>query len=383
MVVPFAVLSREDCCARAVGKRRHPVRLWPVTDTDTIIIGAGPIGLELAVVLRQLGTDYLQIEAGQIGQTITWYPRQVRFFSSPERIAISGVPLWAAHQEKASREQYLAYLRGVVEQFDLAINTYEAVNEIHHAGGRFTVTTNKQVHTAWRVVLAIGDMHHPRMLGINGEDLPHVSHYFDEPHRYFRQRLLVVGGRNSAVEAAIRCCRAGARVTISHRHQKFDSQSIKYWLLPELESLIRAGRIEVRPCTVPIAINQDCVLLQQIANSQNALSPSNTSKKPDVVRADFVLLLTGYEMDSTLFEMAGVELAGENRAPVHNPDTMETNVPGLYVAGTAAAGNQVRFRLFIENCHPHVSRIARSITGCQPPAGLVNDAALRYELPES
>lgn len=341
--------------------------------TSTIIVGAGPIGLELAVVLKHLGHDYLHLEAGQIGQTISWYPRDVRFFSSPDRIAIAGIPLNTPRQEKASREEYLAYLRGVVDHYDLPVRTHERVVQLDRREDGFHVRTQRHgrnygEYQCQHVVLAIGDMHKARLLGIPGEDLPHVSHYFDEPHRYYRQELLIVGGKNSAVEAAIRCCRAGARVTVSYRGPGFDKDVIKYWLYPEIQSLINAGAIRFLPNSCPVEITPTHVRLDG---------------EPGNVAADFVLLLTGYVMDPQLLTMAGAELETENRSPKLDPGTMQTTVPGLYVAGTAAAGTQHNFRLFIENSHPHVEKICQAITGHAPPPGLVNDVATKYNLRES
>jgi len=347
-------------------------------DTEVLIVGAGPIGLELACVLKEMGVDYQHVEARQVGQTISWYPQQTTFFSSPDRIAIAGVPLNIPDQRKATKEQYLAYLRGIVDQFSLGIETYTRVTGITRddATGRFTVTTDHRGHertrTARHVVLAIGDMHLPRELGIEGESLPHVSHYFEEPHRYFNQRLLIVGGKNSAVEAALRCERAGADVAISYRRAAFDDNHVKYWLLPELSALIKAGRIGFYPRTVPTAIDETSITLRDVADDSTRQVP-----------ADFVLLLTGYEMDTSLYTQAGIELVGENGAPSHDADTMQTNVPGLYVAGTGAAGTQNKFSLFIENSHPHVAKIARSITGRDAPEQMVNAAAKTYALKES
>ncbi|MEX1017246.1 MAG: NAD(P)-binding domain-containing protein [Phycisphaeraceae bacterium] len=351
----------------------------PTQQITVAIVGAGPIGLELAVVLKQMGVDYVHLDAGQIAQTISWYPRQARFFSSPERIAIAGVPLTTPDQTKATREQYLAYLRGVAQQFDLHVNTYERVTAIDRDAHGFTLRTTRRdgEHTyhARHVVLAVGDMHEPRTLGLPGEELDHVSHYFEDPHRYFNQRLLIVGGRNSAVEAALRCHHAGAHVTVSYRRARFDAKSIKYWLLPEINALIKHGKIGFHPET--------CV--QRITPTEVVLSPAESALAggPTRIRADFVLLLTGYVMNPALFQMAGVALDGENRSPKHNPATMETNVPGLYVAGTAAAGTQRHFKLFIENCHPHVAKIAQAITGQRPPMHLINQAAKQFDLPES
>lgn len=346
--------------------------------TEVIIIGAGPIGIELAAALKLLGVDYVHLEAGQIGQTITWYPRQARFFSSPDRIAIAGVPLHTVDQSKASREEYLAYLRGVVDQFDLEIRTFERVDSIERGDDSFIVRTTRGHESgtceAKSIVFAIGDMHRPRLLHIPGEGLPHVSHYFDEPHIYFRKRLLIVGGRNSAVEAAIRCQRAGAHVALSYRRGEFDGKSVKYWLLPEIEVLIKTGKIRFHAGTTPTRITTEAVTLKPMPGDAATFD----------VEADFVLLLVGYEMDTTLLEKVGVELHGENRAPCLDHDTMQTNVAGLYVAGTAAAGTQMRFRLFIENCHPHVSKITRALTGRDAPFATGDKThSGRYSLPES
>ncbi len=341
------------------------------TTTDTVIVGAGPIGLELAVSLKHLGVDYIHLEAGNIAHTVSWYPKRTRYFSSPARIAIAGVPLITDNGEKATREQYLAYLRGVVEQFDLDVCCYEPVQQLERqTNDRFLLTTPRGSYDASHVVLAIGDMHAPRRLDIPGEDLPHVSHYFDEPHQYFRQKLLIVGGKNSAVEAALRCHHAGADVTISYRGRRFDPKSVKYWLLPEIEALIEHKQIHFIPESEVESITEERVCLR-------------VGDKPFCPPADFVLLMTGYVQDPTLFRMAGVTLHGENHAPLVDERTMMTDVPNFFVAGTAAAGTQHKFRLFIENCHPHVRKIVRAITGQTPPAELVNTAAETFGLAES
>jgi thioredoxin reductase (NADPH) len=328
------------------------------------IVGAGPMGIEVHWALRHSakGSDsaepVLHLDAGQVGSTMEWWAPGTRFFSSPERIAICGVPLVTLGQEKATREEYLAYLRAVVQQFALRIRTFERVVAVEPRGdGRgFLVRTRAQgaerLYGAERVVVAIGDMHRPRLLGVPGEDLPHVSHYFAEPHRYFGRRVLIVGGKNSAVEASIRCWRVGARVSLSYRRRELDPERVKYWLLPEIRGLIKEGHIGWWPQTAVKAITPKTVVLRDDGGGSER-----------EVEADEVLLLTGYEMDGSLLEGAGVEMAGEQRAPKHNPRTMETSVPGLYVAGTAVAGTQVRFRHFIENCHAHAAKIAGHITG--------------------
>lgn len=355
--------------------------------TQVVIIGAGPIGLELAASFKAMDVAYEHIEAGQVGQTMTWYPRQTRFFSSPDRIALANLPLHTVDQSKATREEYLAYLRAFVRQFDLQIHTYERVHQIEHQHDGFIVHSSlgvrgEETHCR-QVVLAIGDMHHPRMLRVPGEDMAHVSHYFEEPHAFFGKKLLIIGGRNSAVEAALRCHHAGARVAISYRRHDFDPQVIKYWLLPEIQSLIKHQQIQFHPCTIPKQIDDQVVTLEPSRHREGCEACPPRSHHPVQVEADFVLILTGYVQDTTLLKQAGVELVNENQSPLIDEQTMQTNVPGLYVAGTAAAGTQINFRLFIENCHSHVSKIVKHITGQDPPAGLVNPIAKTFELPES
>jgi thioredoxin reductase (NADPH) len=337
--------------------------------TDVAIIGAGPIGIELAVALKRAGVDYQHFDAKQIGYTISWFAPQTKFFSSNERIAIAGVPLLTADQSKATREEYLAYLRAVVLQFDLKINTYEPLVGIERREHELVLTTRlstgERKTIAKHVVLVTGGTDHPRRLDASGEDLPHVSHYFQDPHTYFRKRVLIVGGKNSAVEAALRCYNAGASVAMSYRREMFPEKSIKYWLLPEINGLIQSGKITGHFKTQPVKITPSHVTLCR---------ENETFDVP----ADFVLALIGYRQDNTLFKLAGIELQGDCGAPVFNEQTMETNVPGIYVAGTAVGGTQDKYRVFIENCHVHVDRIAAALTGAKPPP-----APVEYARPES
>ena len=339
---------------------------------DVAIIGAGPIGIELAVCLQQAGVRYIHFDAHQLGYTMSWWPRNTNFFSTTERLAIAGVPIQNNHQQRITGEDYLAYLRSVVEQFDLMINTYEPVTTLTRTADGFELETaplaGPRHYRAARVVLAIGDMEWPNRLDIPGEDLPHVSHYFRDPHEYFRRRLLIVGGKNSAAESALRCWRAGAEVTISYRRPQLDSERIKHWLLPDLQAQIEAGVIGFLPATTLLEITPTHALLAPVGGGAPFAHPT-----------DFVLLNTGFHGDQSLLRMAGVELRGENRVPVFDPATMETNVPGLYLAGTVAAGVQQRYTLFIENCHEHAGKITQAITG-RWPARLGSVASRNYEL---
>lgn len=327
------------------------------------IIGAGPIGLEMAAALKRSGVDYLQLEARQIGYTISWWPRETYFFSTTERIEIAGIPLQNTNQGRATGEEYLAYLRSVVEQLDLKVNTYEPVIGIQRVEDGFILRTKHQLgelsYFCRKLILAIGDMHAPNKLGIPGEDLPHVSHYFTDPHKYFRKRLLIVGGRNSAVEAALRCWRGGSHVSLSYRRATFDENIVKNHILPDLLTQIELGTIDFYPETVAVEITPGKVILKQVSGSLN-------EGKCFEVSVDFVLLNTGFVQIPRLFELAGVKLLGEQRSPEYDSETMETNVPGLYVIGTAAAGTQRSYRLFIENCHEHVGRVHKALTGKWP-----------------
>lgn len=332
---------------------------------DVAIIGAGPIGLELAIALKQAGIEHLVFDGGQIGETIFQWPPNTHFFSSPERIAIAGVPIPNTDQTKITGEAYLAYLRSVVQQFDLKINTYEEVetivrhSEASEPGNVFELRTKtwkgENRYRCRSVVLATGGMAGPRRLDIPGEDLPHVSHYPADPHRYFQKRVLIVGGRNTAFETALRLFRAGADVTLSYRRDNFDSGIPKQHLLAEVRMWMDEGKIDFIPATVPVEITPTHVVLAP--TSAGKATQGNAIHH----ETDFVLLCTGFVADMTLFEILGVEFQGEARKPVFDPDTMETNVPGVFVAGTATAGTQERFKAFIETGHVDVERITAAL----------------------
>jgi len=352
-----------------------------MSSTRVAIVGAGPIGLELAVALKQEGIDYLQFDASSIGATIAWYPLQMQFHSNAERLAIAGVAIQTADQQKPTREEYLAYLRAVVLQHDLKIRSYERVLSVTPSvsegpGGRtaresslpaapdrpgasltlgmtsgFELRTSRETIHADNVVIAIGSMHRPRLLNIPGEGLPHVEHYFREPHTYFGQKLVIIGGKNSAIEAAIRCQRAGADVTLAYRRADFDPAHVKFWLLPEIRSMVRDNRVRVMTSVTPVEIKPKSIVIQSV--DDGSLTELD---------ADFVLMLTGYEQDTSLLESAGVEFSGDAKAPRYDEATMETNVPGLFLAGTAVQGSPVgRVRVIVENCHVHVPRIVNAI----------------------
>jgi thioredoxin reductase (NADPH) len=328
---------------------------------DVAVVGGGPIGIEVAAAVKKAGLSYALFEAKQVGHTMSWWAPGTRWFSSNERISVAGVPLITPDQTKASREQYLAYLRSVVGTHDLLIHPYEPAVEVERdADGLTLITAPRGTRRRTRcraVVLATGGTDVPRRLGVEGDDLPHVDGYLREPHDYFGRKVLVVGGRNSAVEAALRCHHAGAKVALSYRRAELPGKSIKYWLLPEIEGLLRSGRIASHLGTSVERITPTHVELRDEAGDRQT------------VEAEVVLSLIGYEQDKRLFRRAGVELVGDAERPHFDPGTMQTNVPGLYVAGTAVAGTQSStYKIFLENCHVHANRIVAHLTGDAPPS---------------
>ena len=357
--------------------------------TDVVIVGGGPIGIETAVLLKRAGLSPLIIEAGEIGATLGWWAPGTKFFSSPERLEIAGAPLIVANQEKATREEYMAYLRGVAQQNELNVRTFTRVVGVDPHEGGFVVRTARSTHGVGdphdpresenrrtvpsestiacdKIILAIGNMHRPRLMGIEGEDLPFVSHYLGDPHRYFGRRVLIVGGKNSAVEAAIRLYRVGAHVTLCYRRAALDPDRVKYWLMPEIEWLIEKGKIGFIGSTEVRSIGADGVV--GFADSEEEPRRSRSGLVDESSRFDDVLLLTGYMQDKSLFEEIGVELVCDEQRPCMNRDTMETNVPSVYVAGTACGGTQKRAKVFIETSHVHAERIAAALTGSAGPS---------------
>ena len=325
-----------------------------------LVIGAGPIGIETAVVLAGEGYRVLTVDAGAIGATIArTFPPDTRFFTSPERLVIRGHSIQTTTQEKLTGEQYLAYLRAIVATTGIPVRTFRRVTDIQGSAGDFQVRlvdsagTSSTVRCA-TVVLATGGTDRPRRLGVPGEDLPHVHHYLRQPHDFFGRRVLVVGGRNSAAESALRLYRIGAEVLLSYRQRELHPR-VKFWIRPEVVSLMAEQQIaSLLPSTVSSIA----------AGSVTLTTPEGQTRVP----VDDVLLQIGFEQDRTIFELAGVGLTGPERAPIHDPATMQSHVPGIFVVGTATAGSQDGFTVFIENCHQHADRVAACLAGRPAPA---------------
>lgn len=324
---------------------------------DVIVVGAGPTGLAAGIALEQEGLDYLIVEKGTLVDSIRRFPVNMVFFTTPELLEIGGIPLTTPY-EKPTRAEALQYYRKVADHFQLRISLREevlAVEREEEAGETvFLVSTRSrlgvhQIRKGRAVILAMGYYDTPNYLDVPGEDLPHVKHYYDEPHLYYRQRVVIVGGRNSAAEAALDLYRNGAaHVTLVHRQPAL-GESIKYWVKPDIENRIKEGSIEARFST--------CV--REIRPTEVVVGPSDDASAPgEPLPADSVLLLTGYRADPDFLRRAGIEVRPDTLEPVYDPETFETNVPNLFVAGGQLAGRRTG-TIFIENGRFHGERIAR------------------------
>lgn len=312
---------------------------------DVIVIGAGPTGLASALEAKKFGLDYLVIEKGCLTNSIFHFPTQVVFFTTPERLEIGNLPM-VCEREKPNRNEALKYYRRVVQNNQLRIHQYEEVQQIGRDKGEFNIRTPAGDYRAKNVVLAIGYYDNPNMLEIPGEDLPHVSHYYTEAHLYFDRDVIVIGGQNSAAEAALELFRAGARVTVVHRNAKL-GRSLKYWVGPDIENRIKRNEI-----TAYFNTNVTRILPDRVRARQN----STEIELP----AHQVFALTGYHPSTVFFHQLGVEYDPEVLLPDYDPDSFETNVTGVFLAGSIVAGRGQK-EVFIENGRFHGEVVMRTI----------------------
>jgi thioredoxin reductase (NADPH) len=346
-----------------------------VSIRDLIIVGAGPSGLSAAIAAKNRGFDYLVLEQGVLVNSIYRFPPQMVFFTTPELLEIGGLPFISPY-EKPTRAESLKYYRKVADSYALQIAFDEKVLSIRREGGGpdgdgaagaggekgvFELETRssrgvRRVRLARFVVLAIGYYDRPNMIHVPGEELPHVSHYYHEPHPHYRQRVVIVGGGNSAADAALEMYRAGVHVTLVHRHQTMKS-TLKYWVRPDIENRIKEGSV---PARFGMCVKEIRPTSLVIAKAGRADGPDGDGHEEEIA-ADAVYLLTGYRADTELMCRAGIRLT-EREGPAHDPVTFETNVPNLFVAGGAIAGVDTG-TIFIENGRFHGEKIVEVIAG--------------------
>lgn len=315
-----------------------------------IVIGAGPCGIAAAIELKKLGLQPLIIEKASIVHSIYQYPTYMQFFSSAEKLEIGGVP-FTTPQDKPTRIEALTYYRKVAQKHELRIHQYEEVTAVIPDNDQFIIETkpmnkNPRTYRTERVVIATGYFDNPNMLGIPGEELPKVSHFFREAHPYSGTKTVIIGGNNSAIDAALELVRTGAEVTVVYRGADY-SENIKPWVLPTFRSLVENGEIRMMFSSQVKEIHPDHVLIT---------TPEGEISLPN----DFVLALTGFRPDRKFLERTGVEVDTESDRPIFNPETMETNVKGLYVAGVVASGRNAN-EIFIESGRFHGNLIANHI----------------------
>ena len=331
---------------------------------DLIVIGAGPTGLATGAAARRAGLAFLVIERGSICDAIRQYPTDLLFFTSRERLEIAHVP-FAIPDAKPSRAQALAYYREVARQYELPVANYEEVLDVARADdGRFHVRSRSRLgettRVALAVVLATGYFGRPRRLGVPGEDRAWVDERFREPYGHFGDKVVVVGGGNSAIEAALDLYRWGAEVTLVHRGTAV-KRGVKYWLKPDIDNRVAEGTVRAMFST-------------RVTRFEDAGVRVVGPKGESVVAADAAYVLIGYEPELTLAARVGVELCPETSRPVIDPETCESNVAGFYIAGTIQAGHFTD-QIFIENSRDHGPRIVdhvrrhRSTLGTLPAIG--------------
>lgn len=312
---------------------------------DLVIIGAGPIGMACAIEAQKAGLAYTIIEKGCLVNALYNYPKNMTFFSTSTLLEIGNVP-FISHGHKPTRSEALEYYRRVADHWDLKLNLYEEVIRVSRQDSDFEIETLKNKHKTKNIIVATGFYGLPNLLGVEGENLPKVLHYYDEPHPYYRQKIVVVGGANSAVDVALETFRKGAEVTMIIREDVIGKR-VKYWVKPDIENRIKEGSIKacfnstlkrITPGTVEI----------------------DTPEGLKVVENDFVLAMTGYVPDFSFLQSFGIECYHDDRKPVHHPETFETNIKNIYLAGVVCGGMNTN-SLFIENSRYHAVNIIRDI----------------------
>ncbi|GAA6817418.1 YpdA family putative bacillithiol disulfide reductase [Staphylococcus sp. 18_1_E_LY] len=314
---------------------------------ESIIIGGGPCGLSAAIEQKKKGIETLVIEKGNVVEAIYNYPTHQTFFSSSDKLSIGDIP-FIVEESKPRRNQALVYYREVVKHHQLNINAFEEVLTVKKINNRFTITTTKDVYECRFLTVATGYYGQHNQLEVEGAELPKVKHYFKEAHPYFNQDVVIIGGKNSAVDAALELEKAGAHVTVIYRGNEYP-KAIKPWILPNFESLVRNEKIDMLFDTDVVKITEDTVIYEQ--NGQTYEIPN-----------DYVFAMIGYHPDYDFLQSIGIDINTNEygTAPVYNKETYETNVENCFIAGVIAAGNDAN-TIFIENGKYHGGIITQSI----------------------
>ena len=317
---------------------------------DIIIIGAGPIGIACALECKKRDWKYLVLEKGALTNSLFNYPKNMTFFSTSEKLEIDDIP-FISNKPKPNRDEALEYYRRVVTSNKLNINLYENVESINKINDTFHIHTNKEKYTSKRVIIATGFYDIPKLLHVHGENLPKVTHYYKEAHNYALQHVAVVGASNSAVDAALEIWRKGGYVTMIIRGENI-GERVKYWVRPDVVNRIEEGSIKAYFNSEITKINETTIEVK-------------TPKGLITINNDYVVALTGYVPNFDFLNKIGVSLSDkEKKTPFYNPETMETNVEGLYLAGVICGGKETH-KWFIENSRIHAKQIANHIESLQ------------------
>lgn len=314
---------------------------------DTLIIGAGPIGLACGIEASRQQLSYLIVEKGCLVNSLFHFPTNMTFFSTSERLELGNVP-FVAHGDKPTRREALEYYRRVQQHWQLAVHTYEKAIAIQPQGALYEVKTTKRSYDTRSIIIATGFYDLPNLLGIEGEQLPKVKHYFDEPHPYADQNIVVIGGGNSAVDVALECYRKGARVTMIIRQPQL-KESVKYWVRPDIDNRIAEGAITAYFNSRLVKIEETSVWVQSHLEA------------PFELANNFVLAMTGYRPDYDWLKKVGIAIETDSyQTPVHHPKTLETNLPNVYLAGVVCGGLKTN-QWFIENARQHAKIIMKQL----------------------
>ncbi len=313
---------------------------------DVLIIGGGPIGLSCGLAAQQKGLKYIIVEKGSLVDSLYHYPANMTFFSTSEKLEIGAVP-FVSNNNKPTRNEALEYYRRVALSANLSINLYEEVTDIIRQEDKFQINTSKDHYYTSNVIIATGFYGRPFLLNVPGENLPNVTHYYNDPHIYAFQKVLVVGANNSAVDAALETYRKGASVTMLIREEQV-GERVKYWVRPDIINRIKEGSIKVYYNSTISAIREKEVDL----NTPNGLL---------TIKNDWVIAMTGYQPDLLFLQKIGIKLSDDEiKKPEYNESTHETNVKGVFLAGVICGGMNTH-SLFIENSRDHAERIMNQI----------------------